>query len=99
MAPSGPYFNASDIDRPIRWWRNKGYTIKLTDSVWLKDDYAAGPPEKRAGDLSSLFAGPQVDVIQVLWGGPGAISILPFIEYDMIANAPKALMGFSAITN
>jgi len=99
MAPSGPYFNASDIDRPSRWWRDKGYTVKLTDSVWLKDDYVAGPPEKRAEDLNTLFADPEVDVIQVLWGGTGAIEILPFLDYDLIAHNPKALMGFSDITN
>ena len=99
MAPSGPYFNGSDIDRPLRWWRDRGYEVKLTDSTWLKDDYVAGPPEKRAEDLNALFADPEVDVIQVLWGGTGAIDILPYLDYDLIAANPKALMGFSDITN
>jgi muramoyltetrapeptide carboxypeptidase len=99
MAPSGPSFNGSDIDRPLRWWRDNGYTVKLTDSVWARDDYVAGPPEKRAEDLNGLFADPEVDVIQVLWGGTGAIEILPYLDYEMIAANPKALMGFSDITN
>ena len=99
MAPSGPYFNGSDIDRPLRWWRDRGYEVKLTDSVWAQDDYVAGPPEKRAEDLTALFTDPEVDVIQVLWGGTGAIEILPFLDYDAIAANPKALMGFSDITN
>ena len=47
-----------------------------------KDDYVAGPPEKRAEDLNALFADPEVDVIQVLWGGTGAIEILPYLDYD-----------------
>jgi muramoyltetrapeptide carboxypeptidase len=99
MAPSGPSFNGSDIDRPLRWWRDKGYTVKLTESVWARDDYVAGPPEKRAEDLNGLFADPEVDVIQVLWGGTGAIEILPYLDYELIAANPKALMGFSDITN
>jgi muramoyltetrapeptide carboxypeptidase len=99
MAPSGPYYNGSDIDRPLRWWKDRGYQVKLTDSVWAQDDYVAGPPEKRAEDLNALFADPEVDVIQVLWGGTGAIEILPFLDYDLIAANPKALMGFSDITN
>jgi len=65
----------------------------------MKDDYVAGPPEKRAEDLNALFADPEVDAIQVLWGGTGAIEILPFLDYDLIAQNPKALMGFSDITN
>ena len=99
MAPSGPYFNGSDIDRPLRWWRERGYEVKLTGSVWAQDDYVAGPPEKRAEDLNALFADPEVDVIQALWGGTGAIEMLPFLDYGLIAQNPKALMGFSDITN
>jgi muramoyltetrapeptide carboxypeptidase len=99
MAPSGPYFNRSDILRPLEWWRSAGYTVKLTDSVWAQDDYVAGPPEKRAEDLNALFADPEVDVIQVLWGGTGAIEMLPHLDYASIAANPKALMGYSDITN
>lgn len=99
MAPSGPYFNRSDIERPLAWWREHGYTVKLADSVWAQDDYVAGPPEKRAEDLNGLFADPDVDVIQVLWGGTGAIETLPFLDMDLIARNPKALMGYSDITN
>ena len=98
-APSGPYFNASDVYRPKEWWESKGYTVRLLDGVWSKDDYEAGPAEKRAEDLHTLFADPEVDVIQVLWGGTGAIRILPHLDFDLIAANPKALMGFSDITN
>jgi muramoyltetrapeptide carboxypeptidase len=98
-APSGPYFNASDVLRPKEWWESNGYRVKLLDGVWAKDDYEAGPPEKRADDLHSLFIDPEVDVIQVLWGGTGAIRVLPHLDFDLIAANPKALMGYSDITN
>jgi len=98
-APSGPYYNASDVYRPKEWWESKGYVVRLLDGVWAKDDYEAGPPEKRAEDLHSLFTDPEVDVIQVLWGGTGAIRMLPHLDFELIAANPKALMGFSDITN
>jgi muramoyltetrapeptide carboxypeptidase len=98
-APSGPYYNASDVYRPTEWWESKGYRVKLLDGVWAKDDYEAGPPEKRAEDLHTLFTDPEVDVIQVLWGGTGAIRVLPHLDFDLIAANPKALMGYSDITN
>jgi muramoyltetrapeptide carboxypeptidase len=98
-APSGPYYNASDVYRPKEWWESKGYSVQLLDGVWSKDDYEAGPPEKRAEDLHTLFADPEVDVIQVLWGGTGAIRVLPHLDFDLIAANPKALMGYSDITN
>jgi muramoyltetrapeptide carboxypeptidase len=98
-APSGPYYNASDVFRPTEWWESKGYRVKLLDGVWAKDDYEAGPPEKRAEDLHTLFTDPEVDVIQVLWGGTGAIRVLPHLDFELIAANPKALMGYSDITN
>jgi muramoyltetrapeptide carboxypeptidase len=98
-APSGPWYNRSDILRPKEWWESRGYRVDLTDGVWSQDDYVAGPAEKRAEDLLSLFADPEVDVIQVLWGGTGAIEVLPHIDFDVIASNPKALMGYSDITN
>jgi muramoyltetrapeptide carboxypeptidase len=98
-APSGPYFNRSDVLRPLEWWESKGYRVKLVEGVWAKDDYVAGPPERRAADLNGLFADQEVDVIQVLWGGTGAIQILPHLDFGLIAANPKALMGFSDITN
>jgi muramoyltetrapeptide carboxypeptidase len=98
-SPSGPYFNRSDILRPVEWWEAKGYRVKLTEGAWAKDDYVAGSPDQRAADLNALFADPEVDVIQVLWGGTGAIDVLPHLDYDLIAANPKALMGYSDITN
>jgi len=98
-APSGPYYNASDVYRPQEWWQSKGYRVRLLDGVWSKDDYEAGPAEKRAEDLHTLFTDPEVDVIQVLWGGTGAIRVLPFLDFPLIASNPKALMGYSDITN
>jgi muramoyltetrapeptide carboxypeptidase len=99
MAPSNPYYNRSDLLRPIEWWQARGYQVKLTAGVWDQDDYEAGAPEKRAQDLNSLFADPEVDVIQVFQGGTGAIRMLPHLDYDLIARNPKALLGYSDITN
>lgn len=98
-APSGPYYNASDVLRPTEWWESKGYRVKLTDGVWAQDDYEAGTPQQRAADLHALFTDPDVDVIQVLWGGTGAIRVIEHLDYDLIAQHPKALMGYSDITN
>jgi muramoyltetrapeptide carboxypeptidase len=98
-APSGPYFNRSDVLRGVEWWEAKGYRVVVRDGVWAQDDYVAGRPEDRAADLNGLFADPDIDVIQVLWGGTGAMDVLPHLDYAMIAEHPKALMGISDITN
>jgi muramoyltetrapeptide carboxypeptidase len=98
-APSGPYFNKSDVLRPTEWWESRGYRVKLSDGIWDRDDYVAGDAKSRATDLHALFTDPEVDVIQVLWGGTGALQLLPFLDFEVIAAHPKALMGYSDITN
>ena len=99
FAPSGPYENRSDVLRPIEWFEARGYQVRLTDSVWSRHDYVAGPAQDRVDDLHALLEDDEVDVIFCLWGGTGAIEMLPLIDYDLVAAKPKALMGFSDITN
>jgi muramoyltetrapeptide carboxypeptidase len=99
FAPSGPYENRSDVLRPIEWWQSRGYDARLTDSVWARHDYVAGPAQGRVDDLHALLLDDDVDVILCLWGGTGAIEMLPLIDYELVADKPKAIMGFSDITN
>jgi muramoyltetrapeptide carboxypeptidase len=97
-APSSPYFNRSEVLRGVEWWEGRGYRVKLTDSVWSRDDYVAGSPDRRARDLMDVFADPEVDVVQCLQGGFGAVEVIPLIDFDVIAASPKAFCGFSDIT-
>ena len=99
FAPSGPYENRSDVLRPIEWFESRGYQVRLTDSVWARHDYVAGPAQGRVDDLHALLEDDEVDVIFCLWGGVGAIEMLHLIDYDLVAANPKAIMGFSDITN
>ncbi|MEO8107369.1 MAG: LD-carboxypeptidase [Actinomycetes bacterium] len=99
FAPSGPFENRSDVLRPVEWWTLRGYQVRLTDSVWARHDYVAGPAQERVDDLHALLLDDDVDVIFCLWGGVGAIEMLPLIDYDLVARYPKAIMGFSDITN
>jgi muramoyltetrapeptide carboxypeptidase len=97
-APSSPFENRSEIDRGVRWWEERGYKVKLGSGVYAQDDYFAGDPETRALDFNALFADPEVDVVQTLRGGYGASQVVPLLDYDVIAENPKPLVGFSDIT-
>ena len=99
FAPSGPFENRSDVLRPIEWWQSRGYEVRLTDSVWARQEYVAGPAQGRVDDLHALLVDDDVDAIFCLWGGVGAIEMLPLIDYSLVAENPKAIMGFSDVTN
>jgi muramoyltetrapeptide carboxypeptidase len=84
--------------RGVEWWEERGYRVKLAPGIWERDDYVAGSPQQRADDLNALFADPEVDVVQVLHGGFGSAQAIPHLDFDVIAQNPKPLVGFSDIT-
>jgi muramoyltetrapeptide carboxypeptidase len=97
-APSSPWFNRSDVLRGVEWWEAKGYRVRLAPHVWDRDDYSAGSAEARAEDLLALFADGDVDVVQCLQGGYGAMEVLPHLDAELIRANPKAVCGYSDIT-
>ncbi|TMK85832.1 MAG: LD-carboxypeptidase [Actinobacteria bacterium] len=97
-ATSSPYFNKSEVLRGVEWWESMGYRVKLGESVWERDDYMAGSPEVRARDVTAMFADSEVDVVQCLQGGFGAMETLPLIDYDVVAEHPKPFCGYSDVT-
>lgn len=97
-APAAPYHNKSDVLRGVEWWESKGYRVKLGEGIWEVDDYVAGSPETRARDIAAMFADPEVDVVQPLWGGYGSVQTLPHLDFGVIAANPKPFVGYSDIT-
>ena len=97
-AASSPFEQRSEIDRSMRWYAERGYHVKLADGVYARDDYVAGDARRRADDLNALFADTEVDVIQMLRGGYGASQIVSYLDFDVIAANPKALIGYSDVT-
>lgn len=97
-AAASPYDSRSDVLRGVEWWKSNGYNVKLAEGIWERDDYVAGSARQRGEDLNALFADPEVDVVQALQGGFGSAQAIPFLDFDLIAENPKALVGFSDIT-
>jgi muramoyltetrapeptide carboxypeptidase len=97
-SPSSPYFNRSEVLRGVEWWEQQGYRVRLGKGAMERDDYMAGSPEVRARDVNELFADPEVDVVQCMQGGFGAMEVLPLLDYDVVAANPKPFCGYSDIT-
>lgn len=97
-APSGPWFNRSDVLRGVEWWEERGYRVKLGAHLWEREDYVAGAAEGRARDIEAMFSDPEVDVVQTMTGGYGAAHVLPHLDFDVIREHPKPFIGYSDIT-
>ena len=74
--------------------------FNVTIGPHAKDHYGyfAGTDEDRAEDLNAMFADYTIDAILPFRGGWGANRILEYINYDLIKENPKPLIGYSDIT-
>jgi len=60
--------------------------------------YVSEHPKERAEDLMAAFRDPEIKGIISTIGGNDTIRLLPYIDYDVIKNNPKILMGYSDTT-
>ena len=74
-----------------------GLEVILGDNYYARHGYFAGEDEARASDINAFFAEPSVKMIFAR-GGWGSPRLLPLINYDMIRQNPKVLLGYSDAT-
>lgn len=75
-----------------------GFSVRTGQYLFERNQYLAGTDQQRADDVNRMFADKDVDGIFCLRGGYGTPRILPYLDYDVIANNPKVLLGYSDIT-
>jgi muramoyltetrapeptide carboxypeptidase len=75
-----------------------GFKVKEGKYIRARYGNLAGTNEERLSDLHMMFADKSVNAILCIRGGNGASRLLPHINYDLIRDNPKVLLGYSDIT-
>ena len=99
ISPSSRLPGLKQYDRIVDQVKSLGYGVKEGPNARNRYGYLAGSDEERAADLNAMFADDTVDAILPFRGGWGGNRILSMVDYDLIANNPKILVGFSDITS
>lgn len=76
-----------------------GFHVKEGRNLRQVQWWRAGTPQERAADINEMFADTDVEAIIAHDGGNDCISVLEYIDYELVRNNPKPFMGFSNITN
>ena len=76
-----------------------GLHVILGQHVHAEYGYLAGTAAQRAADLNAMFANPEVKAIFQVRGGVGSANILPLLNYELIKQHPKVVIGYSDITS
>lgn len=75
-----------------------GFKTYHTERILRRHGYFSHTDQERVEDLNEMFANPNIDGIICVRGGYGCTRIMKDIDYEMIKNNPKVLLGFSDIT-
>jgi muramoyltetrapeptide carboxypeptidase len=86
------------LKRGVDTIRAMGFRVKVSEHAVDRAGILAGSDKIRAAELSSFFADPEVKAIFAARGGYGSGRLLPLLDFNAIARAPKILMGFSDAT-
>ncbi|GBE26884.1 putative murein peptide carboxypeptidase [bacterium BMS3Bbin03] len=95
---SGP-FESSTIWKTRVRLQNLGFRVKLGKHISENYGYLAGSDRDRAEDLHTMFKDSSVRAIVALRGGYGSGRLLNHLDFELIRNHPKILIGYSDITS
>jgi muramoyltetrapeptide carboxypeptidase len=97
VTPASP---ASDekIQTAIKNLESQGFKVKYTDAIRLRYGHLAGTDAQRIDNLHAMFADPEVKAIWCVRGGYGCTRILPLLDYKLIRQNPKIIIGYSDVT-
>lgn len=97
MAPSNRTDRAQ-AEAAVRQLEAAGYKIKVHPQTHLQFHQSAGTPAEKAAAFHELWADPDVDAIMAARGGNQASKMLPLLDFKLLAQTPKVLIGFSDVT-
>ncbi|AXN37199.1 S66 family peptidase [Peribacillus butanolivorans] len=75
-----------------------GFKVTYGNTALVHDDFFSNSIEDRIEDLHDAFRDPNVKGIFTAIGGYNANQLLRYIDYDLIKENPKVLMGYSDVT-
>ena len=93
------FISPENIEEVKQTLTSLGLNFKLGAHIFDRYGYLAGRDIDRAADVNAMFADRSVRGIITMRGGWGCNRILPLINYKLIRNNPKIIMGYSDITS
>jgi muramoyltetrapeptide carboxypeptidase len=94
----GSYLSDDGLKKAVDNMISLGLKVKMGKNIRAKRGFNAGTDQQRLDDLHLMFADDQVDAIWCARGGYGCTRLLPHIDYQLIQDHPKVLVGYSDIT-
>ncbi|MHB1014939.1 MAG: S66 peptidase family protein [Desulfurivibrionaceae bacterium] len=98
IAPAGPVRNENDFSAGLKILTDLGFKTRYRADILRHNDYLAGTDQERLAELHELWRDPEVQAILAVRGGYGCLRLLPDLDFALIREQPKMLIGFSDLT-
>ncbi|HSP87096.1 MAG TPA: LD-carboxypeptidase [Ignavibacteriaceae bacterium] len=98
LVTPGSYISEKELNDSIENLNSLGFKVVYNKSILNQNGYFSGNDKERAAELTEMFSRKDVDGIMCARGGYGCSRILPLLDYDIILDNPKVLIGYSDIT-
>ncbi len=82
----------------VKYLQNRTYNIRAGENLNKECGYFAGKEEERLDDLHDMYTDTEVRMIICTRGGWGGLRMIDRIGYNLVAENPKPLVGYSDIT-
>lgn len=98
IAPAGPVLNQGDFSAGLKMLTDLGFKTRYQGDIFRHHDYLAGTDQQRLVELHDLWRDPEIKAILAVRGGYGCLRLLPELDFTLIRQHPKMLIGFSDLT-
>ncbi|MDB9525713.1 LD-carboxypeptidase [Oscillatoria sp. CS-180] len=98
VSPAGATFDSTDLDIVVDAVRGLGLIPQIAPRALDRYGYLAGQDRDRAADINRFFANPNIAALLPIRGDWGSARTLPYLDYEIIRQNPKVIVGFSDIT-
>jgi muramoyltetrapeptide carboxypeptidase len=98
LVTPGSYITEEEKEESIDAFYELGFRVTYSKRLMQKNGFFSATDEERAADINEMFERKDVQGIMCARGGYGCARILPYLDYDLIEDNPKPLIGFSDVT-
>jgi len=87
------------IKKAKEYFKEIGYEVTLGKYIFDKDEYfGCSSIQNRVTDLMNAFIDKNVEIVLCANGGYSVNQILSYLDYNIIKNNPKIIIGYSDVT-
>lgn len=87
-----------DINPVLAYFRELGLKVVVASNVDSSYRYMAGTDKERAKEINKMFKNKKIKALFCLRGGAGATRMLDYLDYNLIKENPKPIIGLSDST-